>query len=66
MAAYLGKFTSVLRLSADLLVLLTTTHLVIGALMLATALLLTLRCYRWSGMPAPLAKHNILSEQFSS
>jgi len=66
MAAYLGKFTSVLRLSADLLVLLTTTHLVIGALMLATALLLTLRCYRWSGTPAPLAEHNILSEQFSS
>jgi cytochrome c oxidase assembly protein subunit 15 len=65
-AAYLGKFTSVLRLSADLLVWLTTTHLVIGASMLATALLLTLRCYRLSGTPAPLAEHNILSEQFSS
>jgi len=65
-AAYLGKFTSALRLSADLLVWLTTTHLVIGASMLATALLLTLRCYRLSSTPTPLAKHNILSEQFSS
>ncbi len=66
MVAYLGKFTSVLRLPADLLVLLTTTHLLIGALMLATGLLLTLRCYRLSGTPAPLRKHKILSEQFSS
>lgn len=66
MAAYLGKFTPMLRLPADLLVILTTTHLVIGASMLATALLLTLRCYRLSGTPAPLPRHKILSEQFSS
>jgi heme A synthase len=64
-AAYLGKFTSALRLSADLWSV--DDHAPRDrALMLTTALLLTLRSYRLSGTPAPLPKHNILSEQFSS
>ncbi len=64
--SYFAKFTPYLRLPMKAVVPLTTTHLVIGALMLATALLLTLRSYRLSGARAPLPKHNILSEQFSS
>jgi heme a synthase len=45
--AYLGTFTSLgVGLSLRGLVVLTTTHVVIGALMLATGLVLTLRVYR--------------------
>jgi heme A synthase len=64
--SFFAKFTPLLRLPIKAVVPLTTTHLAIGALMLTTALLLTLRSYRLSGTPAPLPKHNILSEQFSS
>src|SRR6267142_2852459 len=46
--SYFGKFTSMLGLPMGVLVLLTTTHLVTGALMLATSLLLTLKAYRLS------------------
>ena len=46
--SYFGKFTSMLGLPMGTLVILTTTHLVTGALMLATSLLLTLRAYRFS------------------
>ncbi len=45
--AYLGKFTSRgVGLSFHHLVALTTTHVVVGALMLAVSLVLTLRVYR--------------------
>lgn len=43
--AYLGTFTSA-GLSLRVLVVLTTTHVAIGALMLATGLVVTLRVYR--------------------
>jgi heme a synthase len=48
MASYFGKFTTLWQPSLDAVVLLTTTHLVAGALLLATSLLLTLRAYRLS------------------
>ncbi len=63
--SYFGKFTSVLRLSMGSLVFVTTTHLVIGALMLATSLVLTLRCYRFSSTSKPVAGPELLKEQFS-
>ncbi len=63
--SYLAKFTVMVRLPIDAIVLLTTSHLAVGALMLATAVVLTLRSY---GVPvssgdAPGTK--ILTEQFS-
>ncbi|HXG53321.1 MAG TPA: COX15/CtaA family protein [candidate division Zixibacteria bacterium] len=45
-AVYFGKFTTLLRWPADLVVVLATLHLLVGALMLGTSLILTLRCYR--------------------
>jgi heme A synthase len=65
-ASYFGKFTSLLRLSIGTVVLLTTSHVVIGALMLATSLVLTLRCYRFSSTSKALARPEFLKEQFSA
>ena len=63
--SYLGKFTSMLGLQMTVLVILTTTHMVIGALMLATSLLLTLRAYRFSTNVKASIGRKILTEQFS-
>jgi heme a synthase len=64
--SYVGKFTTLLRLSSGGIVILTTTHLAVGALMLAAVLALTLRAYRYS-MPAldPGSGREVLTEQFS-
>jgi heme a synthase len=64
-ASYFGKFTSMTRLPIDAVVFLTTTHLVTGALMLVTSLLLTLRSYRLSVVPDLATEHKILKEQYS-
>jgi cytochrome c oxidase assembly protein subunit 15 len=64
-ASYVGKFTSLLRLTMGTLVLLTTSHLVIGALMLATSLVLTLHCYGFSAAAKASARPELLKEQFS-
>src|SRR5262245_8264828 len=63
--SYFGKFTSRLVLSSGALVMLTTTHLVTGALMLVTSLLLTLRAYRLSTTSKVAIDHKVLTEQFS-
>jgi heme a synthase len=63
--SYLAKFTTLLRLPMDMVVLLTTTHLIVGALMLVTSLALTLRSYRLSDRPKPAMRPNALKEQFS-
>jgi hypothetical protein len=63
--SYFGKFTSTLGLSSGTLVVITTTHLVTGALMLATSLFLTLRAYRLSTTPPAAAGQPVLREQFS-
>jgi cytochrome c oxidase assembly protein subunit 15 len=63
--SYLGKFTSMVGLPVGALVLLTTTHVVTGALMLATSLLLTLRAYRSFPASKPSIGQEILTEQFS-
>jgi heme a synthase len=62
LVSYLGKFTSMLGLAPEALVILTTTHLITGALMLATSLLLTLRAYRWLPTPKPLIPQKVLAE----
>jgi cytochrome c oxidase assembly protein subunit 15 len=63
--SYFGKFTSMLGLPITALVTLTTIHLVTGALMLATSLLLTLRTYRFSTSSKASIGRKILAEQFS-
>jgi heme a synthase len=63
--SYLGKFTSLLGLLSGNVVLMTTTHLAAGALMLATSLWLTLRAYRVSAPPRGAASRDLLTEQFS-
>lgn len=64
--SYLAKFTTALRLPMDATVILTTTHLACGALMLGTAVALTLRCYRLSMVRTQSAGREILTEQFST
>jgi hypothetical protein len=64
--SYLAKFTAALRLPIDAIVILTTTHLACGALMLGTAVALTLKCYRLSTARAQRAGREILTEQFST
>jgi len=63
--SYFGKFTSMLGLPMGTLVMLTTTHLVTGALMLATSLMLTLRAYRLSTTSKAAVGRKVLTEQFS-
>jgi heme a synthase len=64
--SYFAKFTTLLRLPMDMVVLLTTMHLVVGALMLATSLALALRSYRLSDSAKPTMGPNALEEQFST
>jgi cytochrome c oxidase assembly protein subunit 15 len=64
--SYFGKFTSMLGLPMGVLILLTTTHLVTGALILATSLLLTLRAYRFSTTSKASIGQKVLTEQFSA
>jgi cytochrome c oxidase assembly protein subunit 15 len=63
--SYFAKFTTLLRFPVDVIVLLTTTHLAVGALMLAAGVILTLRCYRLSAPPAARSGQEILTEQLS-
>lgn len=64
-ASYFGKFTSLLELDSGTIVLLTTGHLVIGALMLAASLVLTLNCYRFASAATVSARPELLRERFS-
>jgi cytochrome c oxidase assembly protein subunit 15 len=63
-ASYLGKFTSLLRLPLEMVVFLTTVHLVIGAFMLAAGVVLTLTSYRCS-TSQPSARREVLRERLS-
>jgi cytochrome c oxidase assembly protein subunit 15 len=63
--SYVGKFTVLLSWPREAVVLLTTTHLIVGALMLAAALVVTLRAYRL-GTAAPVStRTKVLTEQYS-
>jgi cytochrome c oxidase assembly protein subunit 15 len=64
-ASYVAKFTSALRLATGTVVLLTTTHVVIAALMLASSLALTLYCYRLSSAAEISARPELLKEPLS-
>jgi hypothetical protein len=49
----------------EAIVLLTTTHLIVGALMLATSLWITLKAYRVSASVQSRAQAKVLTEQYS-
>ena len=63
--SYFGKFTVMLRWPNDAIVLVTTVHLITGALMLATSSVITLRAYRLSASTAAPAAAKVLAEQYS-
>src|SRR5919108_30192 len=64
--AYFGKFMPSLQIPNGALAVLTTTHLVTGALMLGASLLMTLRAYRYSAPDSKSgASQKVLMEQFS-
>ena len=63
--SYFGKFTTMLRWPMEAIVLLTTTHLIVGALMLAAALMITLSAYRFSTPTRSSAPAKVLTEQYS-
>jgi cytochrome c oxidase assembly protein subunit 15 len=61
LGAYLGKFTLIGAPSNPFVVILTTSHVVVGALMLVTCLLLTLRAYRLLDTPHPAMRSQLVS-----
>lgn len=63
---YFGKFTTMLRWPIEAIVLLTTTHLIVGALMLAASLVIALRAYRLSASARSAAPATVLAEQYST
>jgi cytochrome c oxidase assembly protein subunit 15 len=63
--SYLAKFTTSFRMPADATVVFTTTHLAIGALMLVTSLVLTLRSYRVPTVSKSARGQKVLAEQYS-
>jgi cytochrome c oxidase assembly protein subunit 15 len=66
LAAYLVKFTAMAAMVTSLArVSLTTLHVAVGALMLATSLVLTLRTYRLIAVSKPVIAGGMLSEQVS-
>jgi cytochrome c oxidase assembly protein subunit 15 len=66
LGSYLVKYTAMAAaFSPASRIGLTTIHLAVGSLMLATSLVLTLRTYRLVAIPAPVATSKFLSEQVS-
>jgi cytochrome c oxidase assembly protein subunit 15 len=66
LGAYLVPYTPMAALATSgLRVSLTTTHLAVGSLLLATSLVLTLRTYRLGTASTPMIARTLLSEQVS-
>jgi len=65
-ASYVAKFTTLWTISFDAIVLVTTLHLAMGALMLAASVTLTLKAYHLSARPADNQRgQEVLAEQYS-
>jgi cytochrome c oxidase assembly protein subunit 15 len=62
--AYFGKFTSLVPLPHEVLVFLTTMHVVVGALLLGTSVVLTLRSWRFSTPATAVSRQHPLVEQY--
>lgn len=65
MVSYLAKFTTILRMPADATVFFTTTHLAVGAVMLVTSLILTLRSFRYPTASRSAEGQGVLTERYS-
>jgi heme a synthase len=65
LGAYLGKFTTVSVALQSHIVLLATSHVVVGALMFVTCVLFSLRAYRLLDQQPPLTQPQTLSPQAS-
>ena len=65
LGSYFGKYTTLLRMPAEGVVYLTTIHLIVGALMLVTSLMLALRVARLSRVEKLSAEHGTLRDQAS-
>ncbi len=65
LGSYFGKYTSMLRISAEGVVYITTIHLIVGALMLVTGLILTLRAFLLCQPVRFRAARSFLREQAS-
>jgi heme A synthase len=63
--SYFAKYTTLWRITAEAVVYITTTHLAVGALMLATSLVLTLRVWRLSRLRELSPARAVLREQAS-
>jgi heme a synthase len=63
--SYMAKYTTILRLTLNPIVAITTTHLAVGALMLAASAVLTLRAFHLSAPSSGRSSRNLLAEQFS-
>ncbi len=63
--SYLAKFTALIPLPPGALVLTTTTHLIIGALMLGTSLVIALRSFRLSQPVDAAQGRAVLTAQYS-
>jgi cytochrome c oxidase assembly protein subunit 15 len=63
--SYFAKYTTMLRWPIETIVLLTTTHVIVGALMLATSLWITLKAFRFSASAQSRAQAKVLTEQYS-
>jgi heme a synthase len=66
LGAYLVKYTAMAAMVTPFArISLTTTHLAVGSLMVATCLVLTLRTYRLGTAYTPVIARNLVSEQVS-
>lgn len=63
--AYFAKYTTALRVTTDGIVWLTTSHLAVGALMLAASIVVTLGAYRLAAPAKQVGSGEVLQEQFS-
>ncbi len=62
LGSFVGKFAPLgLVLTPGAVVALTTSHMFVGALMLATSVVLTLRCYRHLALPEPQSSEGVLA-----
>ena len=62
--SYLSKFTSLISIPIDATVFFTTTHLAVGALMLVTSLVVTLRTYPYPSLSNATGQE-VFTEQYS-
>jgi len=63
--SYFGKFTSLLGWPSAAIVLMTTTHLIVGGVMLAAGVVIALRAHRLSAGTRSEVPAKVLTEQYS-